>query len=178
MRRIVKEKNKFNEKEIMIYKIPYKYTEYKDYPEATEISESRERLKIVYPILIPLVVIFALPSLLLYASKSLFGVLLLLCFIANIVLVIIYRIKYYDKVTEKRIIKAINKWSTMDKEIKESKFIVNNIKYLCDVNNAKCMICYKNTCSSKYRIKNNIGTRDIPICNECLENFKSNSPNL
>ena len=102
------------------------------------------------------------------------SIIILVLAILFIVSLILYLIFGYDKVTQKKIAKAIEKRDIMNREIKESKYIAKSIMYLCDINGATCIICRKNVSSRKYRIKNDVGTRDIPICNECLEKFKIN----
>ena len=159
-------------------RVKYTYSEFKDYPEATEISKEREAKKTVIPRYIGALLVIAIVFLCFFGKLSIDAIIGLVLAIIFMVLLLLYYIFAYDKVTQKKISKAIAKRDIMNKEIKESKFVVKSIKYLCEVNNLKCMICFKNTSNSKYRIKNDIGTRDIPICDECFEKFKTNSPDV
>lgn len=58
-------------------------------------------------------------------------------------------------------------------------------RYICDsfivtekMASGKCMICMQNVARAKYcKIKNSIGTREIPVCQDCIAMFeKHNEP--
>ena len=163
----------------MRIKYRYQYKEYKNFPIATEISESRERRK-------PL----------LRFSSCAFSFLLLPAFIGNLlilspiaillfflsvlsVLTTIYAFAYYDQHTEKIIQKHIKQTLTEKAEaakyVKESKYLCKSIKHTGKLQNGKCMICFiQNTQLEICKINNEMGTREIPVCKECIEKFETN----
>lgn len=163
----------------MRIKYRYQYKEYKDFPIATEISESRERRK-------PL----------LRFSSCAFSCLLLPAFIGNLlilspiaillfflsalsVLTTIYAFAYYDQHTEKIIKKHIQQTiaekAEVAKHLKESKYLCKSIKHTGRFQSGKCMICFiHNPQLEICKIKNEMGTREIPICKECIEKFETN----
>jgi hypothetical protein len=53
----------------------------------------------------------------------------------------------------------------------ETRYLCKSFKFLSDVGDGKCMMCFRKDDLKKYRVKNNIGTRDISICNKCVSRF-------
>ena len=161
----------------MKIKYQYRYQEFENYPEATEISKQREeqkaRRKALSPflyILYPILIIGVLSG-----SYQLGLLWLAIPLLILIIYAIVYFTKNYDKITEKKIKEAILRADLLKQEVANDKYKCKKIKFLSNVKDSKCMICFKRTSNSKYRIKNDIGTRDIPICDECLKKIKSNN---
>ena len=50
-----------------------------------------------------------------------------------------------------------------------------SFKYLSEYGEGKCMMCFRKDILKKYRIKNDIGSRDIPVCNECIDRLNTHS---
>lgn len=154
-------------------KYTYSYTKYEGYPEATEISESRERRKTPLILLNFWMVVLWLVLLFGVGFNTIWEYLLAILILGAPVASTVYVFTYYDKVTEKKINKAIKKRDIMEVEIAASKYKCKSLKLLDDIGTGKCWICYnKDVRVMRYRIKNDIGVRDIPICNDCVEKFE------
>lgn len=147
----------------------YTYKEYQDFPEATDISESRERGKACLLILGVVLIIASIICMIVDFSACwpmvfvLFGAILLF----------VYLFTKYDKITEHKIDKAITEKIELKEYAKNARFICDYIKPLGEKKIGKCLNCYKTQTSvTQCEIKNNIGKRNIPICDECLSNFQ------
>lgn len=153
----------------MAIRYEYTYTEYKDFPEATEISKTREGC--VYPL-------FMLFSLALIASiiGLLLGELVAILGLIASAAAFYYLFRIYPKVTERKIAKAIKRRLEMLDEIKNSKYKCKYIKVLDSTKNGTCFICFlKNKSLKLCKVKNNIGTREIYICESCMKQYQDNS---
>ena len=151
--------------------IKYTYTVYKDFPEATEISETRERIFAILCMLHPLTFIASIICLFVdfYATWPMIFLTILS------ILSILYLIRYYPVVTEKKIQKAINKRSKMLQEIKDSKYSCKYIKKLNKVKTGTCALCFsKNENIELCKVKNEIGTREIYLCRSCVSKYQDN----
>ena len=98
----------------MAIKYQYTYTEYKDFPEATEISKSREAR--VYPLfmLCALLLLGSIIGIVLGEWVAIFG---LLISVADFY----YLFRIYPKVTERKIEKAIKKRIKLIEKMKKYK---------------------------------------------------------
>lgn len=149
-------------------KIYYNYTEYKDFPEATEISESRARngtllfMCCFLGLLMSFLLLFSFPE------DLISGILAILFFSASL----IYLVKFYPKATERKIQKAIEDSIKLKEEIATSKYKCRYIKVLAEHTSGTCNVCYeKNRALTLCKIKNDIGTRKIYTCDCCIRKF-------
>lgn len=53
----------------------------------------------------------------------------------------------------------------------EGRYICKSVKFLSDVGEGKCTMCFQKSTLKKYRIKTEVGTREIPICDNCIARF-------
>lgn len=53
----------------------------------------------------------------------------------------------------------------------ETRYLCKSFKFLSDAGEGKCMMCFQISALKKHRIKNDIGTRDISICDKCIARF-------
>ena len=53
----------------------------------------------------------------------------------------------------------------------ETRYLCKSFKFLSDAGDGKCMMCFQKDCLKKYRVKNDIGIRDISVCNKCVARF-------
>ena len=89
-----------------------------------------------------------------------------------------YLFRIYPKVTERKIRKAINERIKLMEEIKNSKYKCKYIKVLNSEKCGTCFVCYlKNKDLKLCKIKNDIGTREIYICESCMKQYQDNSEN-
>ena len=156
----------------MAYRIRYEYTEYKDYPEATAISESRSRnaqfvmIFSGFGILISLVCLFVS-----FADTWPMIFLLLICVLGLFSLFS----GHYDVVTQKKIKKAIADRDKLMEEIRNPSYNCKAIKIVMKQKQGKCYMCKKNNCELFLcDIKRQKGSSVIPVCNDCVVRFKSN----
>lgn len=156
-------------------KISYTYKEYANFPEATEISESRERTKRPKIIFLVIACFVMFNWLLGGMFETVFAyIAVILCLCASIA-ALVYMFTKYDEVTEKKIKKAIIARMQMMNEVADSKYKCKSLKTLGEAGVGKCLICYKkDVVLAKYRIKNNVGTRDLAICGECITKLQEN----
>lgn len=153
----------------MAIKYQYTYTEYKDFPEATEISKSREAR--VYPLfmLCCLSLVGFIIALIAGEWSAIFGVIVS-------VAAFYYLFRIYPKVTERKIKKAIKERIELMEEIKNSKYKCKYIKVLNSEKCGTCLICYsKNKDLKLCKVKNDIGIREIYICESCKRQYEENS---
>ena len=161
----------------MSYKFHYTYTDYKDFPEATEISESRSRnFFYLFALNILLLLIFIL--IFFEESETMMSAENLIIF-AALVMSLLHLIFGYSKVTDKKIKKAIDKAKQdrfdLEYEIATGKYLCKSIKVSDITRVDSCLVCYKkNIPVTRSKIKNSVGTRDIFVCNECIQQFKNN----
>jgi len=158
----------------MAIRIKYRYTEYKDYPEATHISESRSRnVHFIisfcsYGILASLVCFFVD-----FTKTWPMIFLLLLCALG---LLSIFS-GYYDSVTERKIKKAIAARDEMMAEIRDLSYDCQAIKIIANCPSGLCAMCHSHSinlslCDIKFSRKLN---RIIPVCDACIEQLKANA---
>ena len=153
-------------------RIRYTYKVYKDFPEATEISESRERNYVFLGDIYLLTLIASIICLIVDFSETWPMIFLAIASIASVY----YLINYYPDVTEKKINKAIEKRLHMLEEIKNSKYVCKYIKILDSTKTGKCQICFAYDESlTLCKVKNDIGTRKIYLCDNCMNQYKDNS---
>ena len=153
-------------------KIEYHYKEYKDFPVATDISESRARIAVVLSMLL-LYCLFSASVFLVVSdyleNRIICGVLVLVSLAG-----LYYLRNYYPKVTEKKIQKAISNQIRFEQEIKDSKYKCKYILPYDKFSTGTCNTCYlKNQPLVLCKIKNDVGTRETFICRNCIEKFKS-----
>ena len=153
-------------------KIQYQYTEYKDFPEATEISNERARMATVFSMLLFSCLGLSLIFLLAFEEDRIISALMLILSLAGLY----YIRNHYPKATEKKIKKAIQKKMEMESEAKESKYKCKYIQLLDKCREGTCQSCYeKGRQIILCKIKNNIGTREIYVCNDCIQKYRSSS---
>lgn len=151
-------------------KYTYEYTKYKDFPEATEISKSREGSRFH---------LFGLDALLFIASVICLivdfrGSWQMIFLLAISIGWFIYLVKYYDKVTEIKIQKAIRKRIEMMEDIASSTYRCKFVHVLGESMVGKCKICpAENSNLTLCKIKNDMGTRSIYVCSDCIRKFQS-----
>ncbi len=152
--------------------IRYTYKEYKDYPEATEISEFRERGKICLSAIALVLLIASIICLFLNFTETWPMIFVAIGSIAFFV----YFFTKYDEVTEKKINKAIDKRRKMLKDIADSKYSCKYIKVLDEKKVGKCLVCgLSDKDLTLCEVKNDIGKRRVFICSECQNKYNSNS---
>lgn len=149
-------------------RINYQYKEYKDYPEATAISESRERNRVFIGMFCILGIALSFIFLLLDWSA------IFLAIFCGVVLV--YLKRYYDTVTQKKIAKAIADRDKMMDEINNPTYDCQAIKIVMKRPAGKCSMCHIPDvelflCDIKRSKKS---TSVIPVCNSCINRFKAN----
>jgi hypothetical protein len=148
--------------------IRYTYNEYKDFPEATEISESRERGKICFSAIALVLLIASFISLFIDFS----GTWPMIFVAAGSIIFFVHLFTKYDEITDRKINKAIDKRKKMLKDIAESKYSCKHIKVLDERKFGKCLICKQSDKDlTLCEIKNDIGTRKIFICDDCQSKF-------
>ncbi len=159
-------------------RIKYTYKEYKDFPEATEISKGREQRKVNLELLLPFEIIGTI-CIIATTVMSRHPLLILLSILMVLSIVhSVYALKHYDKRTEDKINKAINDTIKEKIELKEyladSKYHCKSILRKNEYRKGKCLIC-NNQCENleKCKIKNVVGTREIFICNDCITKYEA-----
>ena len=100
-------------------------------------------------------------------------------FAALCVFDVVYSFLYYDKHTEhkikKEIERVIKEREEMDTYIRESKYVCKYIERNPKTSQGKCMVCFGSfDFLQECKIKNDIGTRTIFVCNECINKFEEN----
>lgn len=154
-------------------KVEYSYTEYKDYPIATMISQDRARNSIYLSSFALLGIII---SAILFIACGVTegdwsGIWLFLIFIAFFV----YMIWYYPKVTEKKIQKAISEQIQLQYELANSRYKCKSIMVSSQYSTGKCVECgLNNSRLTLCKIKSDISTKDINICSNCILKYQSN----
>lgn len=94
----------------MATKIPYSYTEFMNCPEATEISHSRERRKVYHHLWCEL--LFFMSILFCFVDSA--DRWIAICGVIICPIWFIYLIKFYDKVTNKKIKQALEHSSAIN----------------------------------------------------------------
>lgn len=152
-------------------KINYTYTEYKDYPEATAISESRERN---YPLFtMGAYCALGLGLIFLFQCETLLDWIENILIIALSIAAIVHLRYRYHKVTEEKIRKAIENSIKLKEEIKNSKYLCERIVVHDKCATGTCSVCFSKNVFTRYcEIKTDIGTRTIYTCEECISKFK------
>ena len=157
----------------MAYRIEYRYTEYKDYPEATAISESRARnaqfliMFSSFGILVALICLFVD-----FVETWPMIFLLLLCAWGLFTLFS----GRYDAVTERKVKKAIAERDKMMEEIRNPSYDCQAVKIVMKRPAGHCSMCHRNNdnlflCDIKRRKKPD---SVIPVCEDCIERLKAN----
>ena len=157
----------------------YRYTEYKDCPEATEISKSRERGFVClsqlcgWGIIISVLLFFSSPM-------SFLDYIGLFFLVALFIGGLIYLVRYYPEVTEKKIKKAIARSiiekARMQEHINTTKYDCTNISVSDKHSVGMCNVCYLRYVSTTLcEIKDLAHTRTTFICDSCISKFKSNA---
>ena len=150
-------------------KYQYTYTEYKDFPEATAISQSREAAWHPLSTICVFVVIASAVGLVIGGWEAIFPLIIS-------IYGTYYMFRIYPKVTERKIKKAIKERIELMEEIKNSKYKCKYIKVLEPTKNGTCLVCFlKNKSLKLCKVKNNIGTREIYICESCMKQYQDNS---
>ena len=158
----------------MGYRIHYQYTEYKDYPEATAISESRARNAAFNTMLYGFGIIVSIICLCVDFLKT-----WPMIFVAVFcILALVYHVRYYDIVTQKKIRKAIADRDKMMDEIRNPTYECKKIKIVMKQHTGNCYMCKTSNvdlflCDIKHNKKSN---SVIPVCETCIDRFKSNIP--
>lgn len=153
-------------------KIQYQYTEYKDFPEATEVSETRARMAVVFAMMLAPCVLLSLIFLFAFEGiwNRIFSAIFLLLSLGGFY----YLRNYYPKVTEKKIQKAIQNKIEFENEIRSSKYKCKYIQLYDKFSTGTCQSCYeKNLSLTLCKIKSDVGTREIYICRNCIQKYKS-----
>lgn len=149
-------------------KLYYTYSEFKDCPEATEVSKNRAFLGTILTmasfinLFLSIIFLFAFVSedwtVILYAVVS--------------IVPVIYMLKYYPIVTDRKIRKAIVDSHNLKSSIAASKYNCQRISLSNQHATGSCRVCLENNkplilCT----IENDIGTQDIYICDSCISKF-------
>lgn len=58
------------------------------------------------------------------------------------------------------------------------RYLCKSYKFLSDAGKGTCMMCFHTSELKKYKIKNDIGSREIPICEKCINRFKELNPEI
>lgn len=153
-------------------KIHYSYNEYKGYPAATEISKFRGQMHTFYSATLTLV-IFCLFGLLIHDFESNWYI-----GIPGILLCIwgyVYLILFYNKVTERKIAKAIRETDEMERNSPDAEYICLCIMQFDDYKRGQCEKCSEH--SEKLK-KCYVGTRYerkmYYLCSSCIERYLKN----
>ena len=160
----------------MAVRIPYTYTVYENYPEATAISEDRNKNKVLLGML-AITFLFLEVLLFLALAEDFWAELptfILIC--GGLGLFLFYLYRYYDVVTEKKIKKAIQKRDQLLWEINHPTYDCKAIKIVMKRPAGKCHMCKSDNvdlflCDIKHTKKS---TSVIPVCNACIDRFKAN----
>lgn len=155
----------------MKYTFRYTYSEYKDFPEATQISKTRAELLHFWTFV--LFSCYLVSAGLIFAADNLvdrfIGIFLLIFSICFSV----YLFKYYDIVTEKKIRKAIEQQIQIERDATVGKYKCLSIKILNASFTGTCMMCNNPRAPlTLCKIKKDIGTRELHICEHCIRKFK------
>lgn len=152
------------------YKIEYKYKEYPNFPEATELSRERGELKARLRIFSGFLIAF--------------GVIFLVAWYVSIPLLLLaiglkyYLKKHYDDATDRKVLKLMHEINENKRDRLENKYQCKFIKKTDNYMKGKCLVCFAqsdNLCQC--RIKNSVGVRDIYICDSCISQFESYQKN-
>lgn len=152
--------------------IYYKYRVYEDCPKATAISEFRERCFTCLSVLFGLGIIASVICL--FADFSeMWPMIFVLIFC---VLSSVYLCTHYQKVTERKIRKAIEEKNKMMEEIRNPSYSCQSIQLVSPRSPGMCNMCLRKNvelaiCEIKYRKGSNL----MPICKDCISKFESNS---
>lgn len=153
-------------------KIQYSYKVYKDFPEATEISESRERSGTMLSILfgswfvVSLVLAFTVCE---TASDWIEAILSIL--VSGL---LIWYMRYrYPKRTEQLIQESIRNQIDLKENWEEIKFRCKAITLReGDCKEGTCFTCYQKNTLTRCKVKQDAGKRDIYICQACMDKFR------
>lgn len=154
-------------------KLEYSYTEYKDYPIATEISKDRASLQ---AILLYNGALWFIISAIIFFSMGVpegdwSGIWILLLFIPFFV----YMIRYYPRVTEKKIQKAIAEQIQLQYDLANRGYKCKSIKLLDRHSTGKCVECaHPTSYLTLCKVKSDIGTKEINLCSDCIRKYQSN----
>lgn len=153
-------------------KISYSYKSYSGYPEATEISHRREKLKNLHAISAGWGLIFSIIALIADFNATWFAAIPLGLFcIASFV----YLIKYYDSVTDRKIAKAIAKRNELIKKKVSEEYRCLYIYRLDNYKRGRCHKC--STFSENLRecmIKDRYVEGSVFLCNSCIMKYHQN----
>ena len=151
-------------------KITYYYKEYKDFPEATRISESRAFVGLILGMLsvcflgLSIIWLFAFPE------DFVQGIICTLLAVAACV----YMFKRYPQITEKKIARAIYDSATQKERLAASKYLCRSISVSEECIQGMCNVCYeKNRNLRRCKIKQCDGTRNIFVCGSCIAKFQN-----
>ena len=157
----------------------YEYKVYEDYYAATEISESRERNKILHTIAWGWIAIFSVVAFFaLLFSKSDFS-----SRIAGIIAAVIamafsafhwwYMITRYDKTTEKKINDAITKYISGNKKFIESDKKIDSLGISDEVITKLCMGCGVVSRTQRCVVRKSGHQIILPLCEKCIGKLNS-----
>lgn len=152
----------------MRHKFTYYYKEYKDCPEATAISEWRNRAKIWHYLWCSVILFMCLLFTFIDSADR------WLAIVGDVLCVIwLLHLKFrYDAITEKQIRQAFKNKA----EIKNSKYDCDYIKVLNDKKIGTCLSCRSQGVPlTLCEIKNIVGKRNVFICDNCIEKYKENN---
>ena len=157
----------------------YEYKVYEDYYAATDISESRERGKILHTITWGWIAIFSIVAFfaLLFWEGDIFSR------IAEILTAIIamgisafhwwYIITRYDKKTEKKINDAITKYISGNKRFIESDKKIDSLSISNDVITKLCMGCGVVSRTQRCTVRKSGHKIILPLCENCISKLNS-----
>lgn len=149
-------------------KIYYKYKQYEEFPNATEISKRRELLGVLISSMITICLFLAI---LLFSTDDWLSSLVIIVSLSS---ALYYMLNIYPKNTEKKIQKEI-------RESFERKIRIETTRYQCKkitVSDKQiigtCKNCFKSNRQLTFcEINMDSMTRELYLCDDCLQKFKS-----
>lgn len=156
-------------------KIQYSYKVYKDFPEATEISESRERSSVILTMMFGMMLVASIVlALTVCKTVSEWIEAILAILISGFLLW--YMLYRYPKRTERLIQESIRNQINLKENWEEIKFRCKAITmFEGDSKEGVCFTCYQKNTLTRCKVKQDAGTRDIFICRECMEKFRGSA---
>lgn len=149
-------------------KITYYYNEYKDFPEATRISESRAFLGFILSGAAICFLILSVVLMFSYPEDLLSGIVCVILALSACV----YMFNRYPKVTERKIEQAIHDSLTQKERLASSRHQCKKIDVSSKRIKGTCNVCYEKEQELTFcTIKQDSGTRSIYVCSECISKF-------
>ena len=153
-------------------KIRYSYKEYKDHPEATEISKMRGIGFTFYSIALGFGILISIALLITdFLENWYIGIPGIILCLAGFV----YLVTQYDKVTERKIAKSINEKNRIEQEKIDEEYACLYIYRLDSYKSGHCGKCGKHSANLREcAVKDRYGEDAVYLCDSCIARYMRN----